>query len=358
MAGAQLFARADLDLRVIMLIGRWGSSAICRYVQEEAALANQTRQLAILPAVLDQVRAVVADCFRGQGVLVHNVRSKLAHKPCATECSTPSGDWQSVGGSTGRQVVNVIRLCFRDFVIAPYAFLKRVRSPKCLSIKASPQKLQTRPPLRRKVARAMAAPMSFDEMCDKAAVHPTVRMLFKAKGVDVPGVLHHLFADRTKVSAFLEPLRDGVELQGDTKRRSADELLIDQATVLEWLDVIAAIKTAAVPAAVPAAASASTSASSVEKSQELPAGYWNDFVTDSKSLVVDGRNRQFPAHLLVGAEKTLGRMVAEKKSGLYTALPLGEILFSTRTEPLQRLAPLLVTVGPHGADSARAQVSR
>ena len=92
--------------------------------------------------------------------------------------------------------------------------------------------------------------MSFDEMCDKAAVHPTVRMLFKAKGVDVPGVLHHLFADRTKVSAFLEPLRDGVELQGDTKRRSADELLIDQATVLEWLDVIAAIKTAAVPAAV------------------------------------------------------------------------------------------------------------
>ena len=200
--------------------------------------------------------------------------------------------------------------------------------------------------------------MSFDEMCDKAAVHPTVRMPFKAKGVDVPGVLHHLFADRTKVSAFLEPLRDGVELQGDTKRRSADELLIDQATVLEWLDVIAAIKTAAVPAAVPAAASASTSASSVEKSQELPAGYWNDFVTDSKSLVVDGRNRRFPAHLLVGAEKTLGRMVAEKKSGLYTALPLGEILFSTRTEPLQRLAPLLVTVGPHGADSARAQVSR
>ena len=118
-AGAQLFARAELDLHVIMLIGRWGSSAICRYVQE-AALANPTRaaqavasrtavipagaqpsrpaQLAILPAALDQVRAVVADCFRGQGVIVHNVRSKLAHKPCATECSTPSGDWLSACG--------------------------------------------------------------------------------------------------------------------------------------------------------------------------------------------------------------------------------------------------------------------
>ena len=116
-AGAQLFARAELDLHVIMLIGRWGSSAICRYVQE-AALANPTRlavanrtavipagaqpsrpaQLSILPAALDQVRAVVADCFRGQGVIVHNVRSKLAHKPCATECSTPSGDWLSACG--------------------------------------------------------------------------------------------------------------------------------------------------------------------------------------------------------------------------------------------------------------------
>ena len=133
----------------------------------------------------------------------------------------------------------------------------------------------------------MAAPMSFEEMCDKAAVHPTVRMLFKAKGVDVPGVLHHLFADRAKVPVFLEPLRAGVELQGNTKRRSADE----QATVLELLDVIAAIKTAAAKAAVPSAASAPAAASAVEKSQELPAGYWNDFVTDYEAVVVDGRNR-------------------------------------------------------------------
>ena len=121
-AGAQMFARAGLDLHVIMLIGRWGSAAICRYVQE-AALSNperaaaavakrtsiaqssqvrsqpsQTKAIELLPAALDQVRAVVADCFRGQGVLVHNVRSKLAHKPCATECSTPSGEWNSACG--------------------------------------------------------------------------------------------------------------------------------------------------------------------------------------------------------------------------------------------------------------------
>ena len=33
-----------------------------------------------------------------EGVLVHNVRSKLAHKPCATECSTPSSEWRSACG--------------------------------------------------------------------------------------------------------------------------------------------------------------------------------------------------------------------------------------------------------------------
>ena len=119
-SGAQMFASASLDLHVIMLLGRWGSAAIVRYVQE-AAIADPSRAaaavshrtsmfaharpsqakptaLAILPTALDQVRAVVADSFRGQGVLVHNVRSKLAHKPCATECSTPSSEWLSAYG--------------------------------------------------------------------------------------------------------------------------------------------------------------------------------------------------------------------------------------------------------------------
>ena len=198
---------------------------------------------------------------------------------------------------------------------------------QCSSPRTWPPSCPTlrRPQLR--VVWAMAAPTTFEEMCDRAAVHPTVRLLFKAKGVDVPGVLHHLFADRSKVPEFLEPLRAGIELGGDTKKRSVDELLIDQATILELLDVIAATKlTTPTPPLSPAAGG--TAASSGDKSQELPVGYWNDFVTDYETLVVDGRNRRFPAHLLLGAEKTLGRMVAEKKSGLYTALPLGEILFS------------------------------
>eukprot|EP00439_Symbiodinium_sp_Y106_P059520 s1760_g8.t1 len=223
-------------------------------------------------------------------------------------------------------------------------------------------------------------------MCDRAAVHPTVRLLFKAKGVDVPGVLHHLFADRSKVPEFLEPLRAGIELGGDTKKRSVDELLIDQATILELLDVIAVTKVSTTPTPPQALALAGTAAGSGDKSQELPAGYWNDFVTDYESLVVDGRNRRFPAHLLLGAEKTLGRMVAEKKSGLfvtdyeslvvdgrnrrfpahlllgaektlgrmvaekksglYTALPLGEILFSRHFTASKQVNPYSSSTKP------------
>ncbi|CAE7265094.1 DNMT3A [Symbiodinium sp. CCMP2592] len=334
-AGAQLFARADLDLHVIMLLGRWGSAAIYRYVQE-AALANPSRasqavalrtsavppgsqaprsgHLALLPAALDQIRAVVADCFRGQGVLVHNVRSKLAHKPFASECSTPSDKWRSACG--------------------------------LWNLKHQPPRDLTHPQIHRNRSPAMATTATFDELCDKAAVHPTVRLLFKARGVDVPGVVHHLFSDRSKIQAFLDPLRTGVELAGDTKKRSADELLIDQATVLELLDVIAATKTAASPAAPAAPAASTTSTSSSEKSQELPAGYWNDFVTEYEAAVVDGRNRKFPAHLLVGSEKTLGRMVAEKKSGLYTALALGEILFSRHFTASKQVNPFSSTTKP------------
>ena len=172
------------------------------------------------------------------------------------------------------------------------------------------------------------------------------RLLFKAKGVDVPGVLHHLFADRSKVPEFLEPLRAGIELGGDTKKRSVDELLIDQATVLELLDVIAATKVVTTPTPPQALALAGTAAGSGDKSQELPAGYWNDFVTDYETLVVDGRNRRFPAHLLLGAEKTLGRMVAEKKSGLYTALPLGEILFSRHFTASKQVNPYSSSTKP------------
>ena len=191
----------------------------------------------------------------------------------------------------------------------------------------------------------MAAAPSFDQLCDKAAVNPVVRMLFKARGVDVPGVLHHLFADKTQVQTFLEPLRAGVELNGETRRRTADELLIDQATTLELLDIIAEMKAAASASqAAHTQPATQPTTTTTERSQELPAGYWDDFVREYESVEVDGRPRKLPGHLLMGAEKVLGRMVAEKKSGLYTAVALGEILFARHFTASKQVNPWSPTV--------------
>ena len=271
---------------------------------------------------------------------------RISRVPPSVRRLRATGSPPAVGGSTERRVVSGTLPCYQAFVTARCASLRRGRSLKCSSPRTWPLRCPTlrRPQCR--VALAMAAPTTFEEMCDRVAVHPTVRLLFKAKGVDVPGVLHHLFADRSKVPEFLEPRRAGIELGGDTKKRSVDELLIDQATVLELLDVIAATKVVTTPTPPQALASAGTAAGSGDKSQELPAGYWNDFVTDYETLVVDGRNRRFPAHLLLGAEKTLGRMVAEKKSGLYTALPLGEILFSRHFTASKQVNPYSSSTKP------------
>ena len=261
-SGAQMFARANLDLHVIMLLGRWGSAAIVRYVQE-AAIADPTRAaaavshrtsmfaharasqakptaLAILPSALDQVRAVVADCFRGQGVLVHNVRSRLAHKPCAAQCSTPSSEWLSAFGRWRYGKAS----CQRNPTLLPGAFLT---SPQLLrSLTQEPQRLSQRKcrihPRPSEVWDAMASASSMPSFADLAArsgVHADVCRLFQARGVTTPRVMFHLFADRTQVEAFLEPLRAGIELDGSTRRRTSDELLVDHATVLDMLDKIA-----------------------------------------------------------------------------------------------------------------------
>ena len=109
-AGAQLLARSMVPLPTIQMLGRWGSMAVMRYVQE--AVMNQPTVTAAAVAshlsgappvratdtLRDQVRRFVAECIEGHGVYVHNVRSRLAHKPCAGEAAVPSDEWLSVCG--------------------------------------------------------------------------------------------------------------------------------------------------------------------------------------------------------------------------------------------------------------------
>ena len=46
----------------------------------------------------DQVRKLVAECIEGHGIFVHNMKSRLAHKPCAGEDAVPSDEWLSACG--------------------------------------------------------------------------------------------------------------------------------------------------------------------------------------------------------------------------------------------------------------------
>ena len=75
--------------------------------------------------------------------------------------------------------------------------------------------------------------------------------------------------------------------------------------------------------------SMSTAASSdVGKAPKtLPKNYWADMVADYESVKINGENRKFPAHLLLGAEEVLARMVHEHQtSKIFTPVRLGEII--------------------------------
>ena len=118
-AGAQLFARAGIHLAVVQVIGRWGSLAILRYVQESVFVpgktADQVRhaltgeqpsssssqvpaQAVNQAAVESIVRRVVAESWQSRAVFVHNTRTKVAHKPSECEQTLPSFDWISLCG--------------------------------------------------------------------------------------------------------------------------------------------------------------------------------------------------------------------------------------------------------------------
>ena len=82
------------------------------------------------------------------------------------------------------------------------------------------------------MASSSAMP-SFEDMASTSGVHADVLCLFQARGVTTPGVMFHVFADRTKVESFLESLRAVIELEDSTRRRTWDERLVDHATVLQ-----------------------------------------------------------------------------------------------------------------------------
>ncbi len=133
-SGAQMFARAGLDLYLIQLLGRWGSRAIERYVQDAplantawaasavAGLSNSnglgqarlaqdadttTHNQAVAqqtapvhtepqrPIPIHLLRESVTQIFAEQQWFIHNPKSKTVHKPDRGEFGSCSTSWRT-----------------------------------------------------------------------------------------------------------------------------------------------------------------------------------------------------------------------------------------------------------------------
>ena len=133
-AGSQLMARSRIPLPTIQMLERWGSMAVLRYVQEAILTQPEITASTVASHLLgnesveagetlrDQVRKLVAECIQGHGVLVHNVRTRFAHKPCAGESEVPSDQWFSWCGKWRYGISS----CLRNSTLLP-GFTSMVR---------------------------------------------------------------------------------------------------------------------------------------------------------------------------------------------------------------------------------------
>jgi hypothetical protein len=135
-SGAQMMARGGMDLYFIQLMGRWGSNAIERYVQDAYLLDQQNIALAITDkldgrqsqnraeicdnlqfvksATQDSMLKDIQDLKETLGImqakldtktLILNPKSRLIHIPNMSEERTPSSTWRTrCGWAYGTQL--------------------------------------------------------------------------------------------------------------------------------------------------------------------------------------------------------------------------------------------------------------
>ena len=197
----------------------------------------------------------------------------------------------------------------------------------------------------------MTQPAALPDLNDVAArsgFDKEMVALLKQKGISNSGLFLHFFKDNANIGPFWEPLRAGIEINGSTVKKSDDERLILEAATRVALDELvllhARLMTPAAPAsAPPSGAHAATSASEAPEKvpKVLPKNYyWSEYVKEFESTTLLGRNRVYPAHLLLGAEEVLSRMVHQHQSSKqYTPVRLGEIISLRHFTPSKSANP-------------------
>ncbi|OLP99308.1 hypothetical protein AK812_SmicGene18150 [Symbiodinium microadriaticum] len=254
-AGAQLLARSLVPLPTIQMLGRWGSMAVMRYVQE--AVMNQPTVTAAAVAshlsgappvratdtLRDQVRRFVAECIEGHGVYVHN------------------------------------------------------------------------------------------DLGEEAGLDAKVFQLLLDHGITNSGTFFYTFQDPVAVKKLLTPatVGEGVKLTSGTSVKLDDvQFMVALSVVAHMVDEIRVAKakrdSVLQSASTTSTAAAAVSTSGAKAPKVLPEGYWAEFLADFQSEKIGGIARQFPTHLLSGADEVLARLVHERVTRSHTPLKLGEIV--------------------------------
>ena len=175
----------------------------------------------------------------------------------------------------------------------------------------------------------LALPVLKNNLATDSALEAKVLQLLLDHGVNNSGSFFHTFQDPAAVKKLLQPttVGEGVKLtQVDNRygleagrRTVPGRNLRVRSHVVDEIRVARAARVAAA-ASTPAAATSSTAATATKVPKTLPDNYWADFLSEYQSETIGGIARQFPTHLLSGADEVLARLVHERVTRSFSPL--------------------------------------
>ena len=181
--------------------------------------------------------------------------------------------------------------------------------------------------------------VSLTQICQAEGIDEDISEYFgQVKGIWSAGVLANWIVDDTTLDAIVAQHAIGFDLFTNTpkvktvKITSPDEKSLLRACLKQlWnrstlLNAQSMQLTTIVPVATPAAAIVSAPVDDKVPTR-LPSGRWFEMVSTYNKKQVDGKDRRFPEHTVLGAEQVLARMDHEHRvSKTYTPVGLGEIM--------------------------------
>ena len=171
------------------------------------------------------------------------------------------------------------------------------------------------------------------DLAEEAGLDAKVFQLLLDHGITNSGTFFYTFQDPVAVKKLLTPatVGEGVKLTSGTAVKLDDvQFMVALSVVAHMVDEIRVAK-AKRDGALQSASTTSTAAAAVATSgakapKVLPEGYWAEFLAEFQSEKIGGIARQFPTHLLSGADEVLARLVHERVTRSHTPLKLGEIV--------------------------------